>query len=52
VDAVGRVIYKGTQAFVDRKLSLELGNVSPGLYLLQLTNSQGSTANVKFVIEK
>jgi hypothetical protein len=52
MDAVGKVIYKDVQAFADNKMKLQLGSVSPGLYLLKLVDSHGKRYNFKFVVAK
>ena len=50
-DAVGRSVYHAEQTISARKGSIDVGNVSPGMYLLQLTDSKGRKFVFKFVIE-
>jgi hypothetical protein len=51
-DAVGRTIYKQAQAFNGQKTELQLDNIGPGMYLLQLTDGQGRRFNFRFVVNK
>ena len=51
-DIVGRVIYSESLTF-DNKLShLQISNVPPGMYLLQVTDSKKRIFKFKFVIQK
>ncbi len=49
-DITGRLIYRETQVFTDRRLQLQLQGVSPGVYIMQLTESGGKRYNFKFVV--
>lgn len=51
-DAVGRVIYRGTELFTNGKSRMGLGNYAPGIYLLELKDAQNRTFRFKFVISK
>jgi hypothetical protein len=50
-DALGQSIYNKQVAFSTQRLQLQLGDMLPGLYMLQLTDSNGQKYNFKFVIE-
>jgi hypothetical protein len=49
---VGQSIYKDKLLFNGNLSNLQLGNIAPGMYLLQLTDSQNRTFNFKFVVSK
>jgi hypothetical protein len=51
-DIVGQSIYKDKLLFNGNLSNLQLGNIAPGMYLLQLTDSQNRTFNFKFVVSK
>ncbi len=50
-DAIGRSIYKGDLHFNGAKTNLQMMNAVPGLYLMQLTDSQGRMFKFKFIVE-
>lgn len=50
-DVVGRSILKQTLEFTDATSSFQVRNVMPGLYILQLTDSEGRMFKFKFVVE-
>jgi hypothetical protein len=52
IDALGRIIYRGEQTFNDKKANLQIGNISPGMYLLKLIDGKGQRFNFKFVVAK
>ena len=51
LSATGAQVYKGTLQFAGGTSKLNLGNITPGLYVLQLTDSKGNDFILKFVIE-
>lgn len=50
-DVVGRSIYSNTASFSNGRYSLDIGNVLPGVYLMQLTDAKGRKFMYKFVKE-
>jgi len=50
-DAVGQSIYNGQLQFTNAMSKLNVGNIAPGLYLLQITDSKGRMFKFKFVVE-
>ena len=50
-NAVGKVVYNCNAVFVSGKLNIQLQNCASGLYLLQLSDTAGSSFTRKFVIE-
>jgi hypothetical protein len=51
-DAIGQSIYNQQAVFSAQRLQLQLGDMLPGLYMLQLTDSKGLKYSFKFVVEK
>jgi len=51
-DAVGREVYNSDMSFVNTQSNLNLGNLSPGLYLLELKDSKNEIFRFKFVVSK
>jgi len=50
-DVLGRSLYKQTLEFADATYQLQVRNVAPGLYLLQVTDNAGRTFKFKFVVQ-
>jgi len=50
-DVLGRSMFKQTLGFTDAISQIQVRNVTPGLYLLQLTDSEGRMFKFKFVVE-
>ena len=50
-DAVGRNIFKQNINFIGSNYNLQIGSVSPGIYLMQLRDSKGNEFRFKFVVE-
>ena len=51
LNTVGQCIYSGAMTFAGEINNLNLQNTTPGLYLLQITDSKGALYNIKFAIE-
>jgi hypothetical protein len=51
LDAMGRVVYSNSTVFTDGKLSIQLPNNIPGLYLLQLSDNSGNSFIREFVVQ-
>jgi hypothetical protein len=47
-----RSLKKIRGTFSNKQMQMQLGNVTPGLYLLQLTDSGGKVYSFKFIIAK
>ena len=50
-DVVGRSVYKNSITFADGSYRLDVGNLVPGVYLMQLTDVKGRKFMFKFVKE-
>jgi Secretion system C-terminal sorting domain len=50
LNAAGAAVYKGQLSFGGGMATLSLGNVPPGLYLLQMRDAHGNSFTVKFVV--
>jgi hypothetical protein len=46
----GRVIYRGPLNFTDKVAMLNLQDMTPGLYMVQLSDSSGKNYNIKYVV--
>jgi hypothetical protein len=51
-DVLGRDVYSGNVLFVSGRSQLKLDNLTSGVYLMQLTDSNQKVSNFKFVVEK
>jgi hypothetical protein len=49
-NAAGQVVSSANLIFNSRKARLDIGAAVPGLYLLQLRDSQGGSYTLKFVV--
>lgn len=48
----GRIVYKGQLQFADRYATLDLQGIAPGMYMVQLQDSNGGIYNMKYVINR
>jgi hypothetical protein len=50
-DAIGKNIFTQNIVFNSDNYNLQLGNISPGIYIMQLRDSKGNEFRFKFVVE-
>ena len=48
----GQTTFAGSISFIGGKAQLDLGNVAPGVYLVEMRDKQGVTTTFKVVVEK
>ena len=51
-NAVGQAAYKGVMLFDGNMTKLQLEGITPGLYIMLLTDSQGKNYTLKFIVNK
>ena len=50
-DVLGKRVYHQSVQFTANTASIQVGNLPPGVYLLQLTDEKAKVSDFKFVIQ-
>ena len=51
LDVLGKRVYHQSVQFTANTASIQVGNLPPGVYLLQLTDEKAKVSDFKFVIQ-